>query len=158
MSAASAARSGVRRFGDLPRRDQLAVYLRSASERLDQARSGFVRRPRRPGGPAEWLYLPETAARRVEHYEARVEALLGELADDILARLEEPPTPTPDDLEAAHWEALTAERDALAAKLAAVEQLADRWDRQHERYRAQAAYGAAGVLTRTTTQLREAIA
>ncbi|MDR6868699.1 hypothetical protein J2Y69_003323 [Microbacterium resistens] len=50
-----------------------------------------------------------------------------------------------------------AERDALAAKLAAVEKLAEGWDSRRALFRAQGAYEAAGFLTRVITQLRDII-
>ncbi|WDS52096.1 hypothetical protein SEA_CARON_70 [Microbacterium phage Caron] len=115
MSAASAARSGVRRFGDLPRRDQIAVYLRNDTERLERARSGFIRDPRQRG--SAWAFAPEHAAQRVAHYERKVAALLDELADLTLEALGGP-EPSLDDL---HVEAIIAERDALRRTLDAVE-------------------------------------
>ncbi|AWY04904.1 hypothetical protein PBI_FLOOF_69 [Microbacterium phage Floof] len=154
------ARPGLRRFGDLPRREQLAVRIRNTAERRDRARSGYIRLPHHtPLGDKGWTYAPDRAANRIANYEERLGTLLSELADDILDRLEEePPAPSADELEDAHWAALTAERDALAAKLAAVEQLAEAWELQRDRYRLTGSYSAAGVLVRITTQLREAIA
>ncbi|WP_336628422.1 MULTISPECIES: hypothetical protein [unclassified Microbacterium] len=156
MTTAAPARPAVLTFGDLPRREQLLHYLRWDQERLERCRAGYVRdMSRGHSREMRWKHDPEKAARRVYHYEARVQRHRDELADDLLARL----TPsTADPLEDARWEALTAERDALAAQLSAVEQLAERWGLQRDRYREQGAYSAAGFLVRITTQLREAIA
>lgn len=162
MTAVRPLPPGAVRFGDLPRHAQLRHFLQSAIERRDRAREGYVRTPRQYHlGERGWTFDPRAASRSLPRYEARVGDLLAELGQSIIERLDAPifpAQPSAEELEAAHWEALVAERDALAAKLAAVEQLAERWGTRQALYRAQGSYTAAGVLTRTTTQLQEAIA
>jgi len=80
--------TGVRRFGDLPRREQIAYLLCALDKKLEHERRGYVRylgiaNPGKRG----WIYEPERAVRFVERHEARREALLDELADLILDRL-----------------------------------------------------------------------
>lgn len=162
MPAARPLPPGAVRFGDLPRHAQLRVYLRNAVERRDRARRGYVRSARQYHlGERGWAYDPRAAERSLPRYEARVEDLLTELGQSIIERLDAPSYPTQpsaEELEAAHWDALVAERDALAAKLAAVEKVADELDRVASTLEVKGLHSPATIKRYDAHRIRKALA